>query len=172
MMEAFVVKLTDESWLAFSEYESGNCAFSVDYDAATIFPTKGGAESALTYVKENRKWMPKNNAEVVELIGIMYEKPIGPAPNFPDVKTVVDDGGSCIGYMAKGHGISPENFVGGIFWEDDNLYEISVETVQELAEEQIVRCVPVPKGSDMAFSFMYHPSKPGRGAFKATFLYI
>lgn len=102
----------------------------------------------------------------------MYENPIGPKPDFPDVQIVIDDSGSTFGYMCKGGDITPENFLGGIWWADGNDHELTLDFIKKAIREEVVRCIPVSPSlrEHVAYSYMYHPSKAGRGAFMATFI--
>ena len=82
-----------------------------------------------------------------------------------DVINLIDEVGRSAGYICKGH-VSLDDFIAGIELCDGT--KRSRAEIGDGLEHTTMRCVPVPSNSDVAYSTEYVPSKPGRGAFKAT----
>lgn len=82
----------------------------------------------------------------------------------PNVEPIVDDGGHCMGYIAKGH-VTPEQMVAGVHWYGHEEFQLGKLQV----EYTTMRCIPTPHES---YPFRYEYSKPGRGAFECTVIYF
>lgn len=82
----------------------------------------------------------------------------------PKIELVIDDGGHEAGYVAKGHH-SREAMQDAIRWYGRDDFEIG----QLPVEQTVMRCIPV---RNHIFSFYYEYSKPGRGAFECTVVWL
>lgn len=89
-----------------------------------------------------------------------------------DVNEMIDDSGSKMGWIAKGTYTKEEMIAGILFYEgEEDYFEVSeVDNIE--VKHFTMRCIPEPKGSDNAYSYRYEHSKPGRGAFKCTIVYL
>ena len=89
----------------------------------------------------------------------------GEMTDIPEVEQIIDEIGHKIGYMCKGH-VSADAFIAGIESYGDDAPP--KDKIEGHLDHTVMRCVPVPPNSDVAFSVQYVRSKPGRGAFKCT----
>lgn len=74
-----------------------------------------------------------------------------------------DDGGARGGYIAKGH-VTREEMLEAIRWGHDETF-----TFEGMMEYGLMRCIP---DQTDYWTFRYEPSKPGRGAFTCTVIYL
>lgn len=88
--------------------------------------------------------------------------------NKPDVIPLIDDGGHYCGWIAKGEW-DKEIMSDQIRWQWDEEFHFgkycSIETRR-------FRWIPEPPSSDMPWTQRLEPSKPGRGAFIATVIWM
>ena len=170
-MKAYMIKIGGR-WLYSSKSDDRIYVFDVnEFEDATIYDSREDVDDVLEEAK-TRSYL-NGEIEVLEL-ELLYEKPLShPRPNFPGVESIIDDCGNVCGYIAKGWGISPQDFLGGIerLGEEERF---TLEYVEKAMREECLRCIPVHKSLRpfVSYSYMYYPSKPGRGAFNATTLYV
>jgi len=90
---------------------------------------------------------------------------------YPEVFRMIDDGGSTSGYYAKGD-YSVDDMIDGIEQEEGPDYFEFEDKKKLKAYKTYFRCVPVSKYDDLPFAYWLIDSKPGRGAFYVTVLYL
>jgi len=82
-----------------------------------------------------------------------------------DVQIMVDDGGHCTGYIAKGH-VTDEEMVAGIHWYGHTEFKLNHKHV---VNHTVMRCIPTPHEP---YPYRYEYSALGRGAFRCTVVYL
>jgi hypothetical protein len=94
-----------------------------------------------------------------------------------DVYEMIDDGGGLTGWYAKGNH-TLEEMVEGIKWEygddyfdEDDFNEGGRDKYLKVVHEYM-RCVPVPRDSDLPFAHWLVACKKGRGAFECSTIYL
>ena len=84
-----------------------------------------------------------------------------------EVETIIDDSGSAMGYLVKGH-VSDEELVAAIC--EQTSYDTFEISCAKYVERGVYRKVPC--SSHETWAFMYWPSEPGPGAFACTVAWL